>query len=238
MPERSKRYLALKEKIEAGKLYLPEEAIKLLKEMGNTRFDETVEAVFNLGIDPKQSDQQIRGTVSLPHGIGKQVRVLVFAQGEKAKEAQEAGADYVGGEELIAKIQEGWVDFDAAVATPDMMRVVGRLGKILGPRGLMPNAKTGTVTFDIAQTVKEIKAGRIEIRNDRYGNIHLPLGKVSFSEEQLLHNFYAALDTVVRMKPSAAKGRYIKKLVLSTTMSPGIPIDVSGALARMEKRVA
>jgi large subunit ribosomal protein L1 len=206
--------------------------------MGNTRFDETVEVVFNLGIDPKQSDQQIRGTVSLPHGIGKQVRVLVFAQGEKAKEAQEAGADYVGGEELIAKIQEGWVDFDAAVATPDMMRVVGRLGKILGPRGLMPNAKTGTVTFDIAQTVKEIKAGRIEIRNDRYGNIHLPLGKVSFSEEQLLHNFYAALDTVVRMKPSAAKGRYIKKLVLSTTMSPGIPIDVSGALARMEKRVA
>ncbi|MEN3185365.1 MAG: 50S ribosomal protein L1 [Atribacterota bacterium] len=238
MPERSKRYLALKEKIEVGKLYLPEEAIKILKEVGNARFDETVEVVFNLGIDPKQSDQQIRGTVSLPHGIGKQVRVLVFAQGEKAKEAQEAGADYVGGEELVTKIQEGWVDFDAAVATPDMMRVVGRLGKILGPRGLMPNAKTGTVTFDIAQTVKEIKAGRIEIRNDRYGNVHLPLGKVSFSAEQLLDNFYAALDAVVRMKPSAAKGRYIKKLVMSTTMSPGIPIDVNGALARMEKRVA
>ncbi|MGQ9747917.1 MAG: 50S ribosomal protein L1, partial [Candidatus Caldatribacteriaceae bacterium] len=205
---------------------------------GNSRFDETVEMVFNLGIDPKQADQQIRGTVSLPHGTGKQMRVLVFAQGEKAKEAQEAGADYVGGEELVAKIQDGWVDFDAAVATPDMMRVVGRLGKILGPRGLMPNAKTGTVTFDIAQTVKEIKAGRIEIRNDRYGNVHLPLGKVSFSEEQLLDNFYAALDTIVRMKPSAAKGRYIKKLVVSTTMSPGVPIDVNGALARMEKRVA
>ncbi|MGQ9472988.1 MAG: 50S ribosomal protein L1 [Candidatus Caldatribacteriaceae bacterium] len=238
MPVRSKRYLALKEKIEVGKLYLPEEAAKLLKEIGNSRFDETVEMVFNLGIDPKQADQQIRGTVSLPHGTGKQMRVLVFAQGEKAKEAQEAGADYVGGEELVAKIQDGWVDFDAAVATPDMMRVVGRLGKILGPRGLMPNAKTGTVTFDIAQTVKEIKAGRIEIRNDRYGNVHLPLGKVSFSEEQLLDNFYAALDTIVRMKPSAAKGRYIKKLVVSTTMSPGVPIDVNGALARMEKRVA
>ncbi len=238
MPDRSKRYLGLKERIEPGKLYLPEEAIRLLKEMSNVRFNETVEVAFNLGIDPKQSDQQLRGTVSLPHGIGKKVRVLVFAQGEKAKEAQEAGADYVGGEELVTKIQEGWVDFDAAVATPDMMRVVGKLGKILGPRGLMPNAKTGTVTFDIAQTIQEIKAGRIEIRNDRYGNVHLLLGKISFPEEHLIDNFYAALDTVMRMKPQAAKGRYLKKVVLSTTMSPGIPVDVNAALARMEKRVA
>jgi len=238
MAERSKRYLALKAKIEPGKLYDPESAVRLLKEMASTRFNETVEMVLNLGIDPRQSDQQVRGTVVLPHGTGKTVRVLVFAQGEKAREAQEAGADYVGGEELVEKIQKGWFEFDAAVATPDMMRIVSRLGKILGPRGLMPNAKTGTVTFDVAQAVREIKGGRIEIRNDKLGNVHLPIGKASFTEEQILDNFYAALDAVVRLKPPAAKGRYIKKIVLSLTMSPGVPVDVNTALARMEKRAA
>lgn len=238
MAERSKRYLALKGRVEPGKLYEPEAAVRLLKEMASTRFDETVEVAFNLSIDPKQADQQVRGTVVLPHGTGKKVRVLVFAQGEKAKEAQEAGADYVGGEELVEKIQKGWFDFDAAVATPDMMRIVGRLGKILGPRGLMPNAKTGTVTFDIAQAVWEIKSGRIEIRNDKLGNVHLPVGKVSFTEEQILDNFYAVLDAVLRLKPSAARGRYIKKIVLSLTMSPGVPVDVNAALVQMEKRVA
>lgn len=238
MAERSKRYLALKAKIEPGKLYDPETAVRLLKEMASTRFDETVEVALNLGIDPRQSDQQVRGTVVLPHGTGKKVRVLVFAQGEKAREAQEAGADYVGGEELVEKIQKGWFEFDAAVATPDMMRIVSRLGKILGPRGLMPNAKTGTVTFEVAQAVKEIKSGRVEIRNDKFGNVHLAIGKASFTEDQILDNFYAALDAVVRLKPPAARGRYIKKIVLSLTMSPGVPVDVNTALVRMEKRAA
>lgn len=238
MAERSKRYLALKAKIEPGKLYDPETAVRLLKEMASTRFDETVEMALNLGIDPRQSDQQVRGTVVLPHGTGKKVRVLVFAQGEKAREAQEAGADYVGGEELVEKIQKGWFEFDAAVATPDMMRIVSRLGKILGPRGLMPNAKTGTVTFEVAQAVKEIKSGRVEIRNDKFGNVHLAIGKASFTEDQILDNFYAALDAVVRLKPPAARGRYIKKIVLSLTMSPGVPVDVNTALVRMEKRAA
>ncbi len=206
MADRGKRYLTAKNNIEAGKLYDPETAIRLVKETANARFDETIEVAINLGIDPKQSDQQVRGAVSLPHGVGKKVRVLVFAQGEKAREAQEAGADYVGGEELADKIQSGWLEFDAAVATPDMMRVVGKLGKVLGPRGLMPNAKTGTVTFDVAEAVKEIKAGRIEIRNDRYGNVHAPIGKASFSVEHLLDNFCALLDAVVRLKPPASRG--------------------------------
>jgi len=238
MADRGKRYLTAKNKVEAGKLYDPETAIRLVKEMANARFDETIEVAINLGIDPKQSDQQVRGAVSLPHGVGKIVRVLVFAQGEKAREAQEAGADYVGGEELADKIQGGWLDFDAAAATPDMMRVVGKLGKVLGPRGLMPNAKTGTVTFDIGQAVKEIKAGRIEIRNDRYGNIHAPIGKASFTVEDLLDNFYALIDAIVRLKPSTSRGRYIKKIVVSSTMGPGIPVDPNLALGRLEKRVA
>lgn len=238
MADRGKRYLTVKSKVEAGKLYDPETAMNLVKEIANARFDETIEVAINLGIDPKQSDQQVRGAVSLPHGVGKTVRVLVFAQGEKAKEAQEAGADYVGGEELVDKIQSGWLEFDAAVATPDMMRVVGKLGKVLGPRGLMPNAKTGTVTFDIGQAVKEIKAGRIEIRNDRYGNVHAPIGKASFPVEHLLDNFYALLDTIVRLKPATARGRYIKKIVVSSTMGPGIPIDSNLVLGRLEKRVA
>ncbi|MBP9015410.1 MAG: 50S ribosomal protein L1 [Candidatus Atribacteria bacterium] len=238
MADRGKRYLTIKSKVEPGKLYDPETAIHLVKELANARFDETVEVAISLGIDPKQSDQQVRGAVSLPHGIGKTVRVLVFAQGEKAKEAQEAGADYVGGEELVDKIQSGWLEFDAAIATPDMMRVVGKLGKVLGPRGLMPNAKTGTVTFDVAQAVKEIKAGRIEVRNDRYGNVHAPIGKASFPVEHLLDNFYALLDAIIRLKPATARGRYIKKIVVSSTMGPGIPIDTNLTLSRLEKKVA
>ncbi|HAX97391.1 MAG TPA: 50S ribosomal protein L1 [Candidatus Atribacteria bacterium] len=238
MPTKSRRFEELKNKLEPGKIYTVDEAFQMVKELANAKFDETIEVAVKLGIDPKQSDQQIRGTVSLPHGIGKQVRVLVFALGEKASEAQAAGADYVGGEDLIEKIQSGWFDFESAIATPDMMRVVGRLGKILGPKGLMPNAKVGTVTFDIAQAVKEIKAGRLEIRNDRYGNIHLPIGKASFDIGKLQDNFFALLETIVRMKPSAAKGRYVRNIAIASTMSPGLKLDVNNTLARMEKRVA
>ncbi|HHT11217.1 MAG: 50S ribosomal protein L1 [Atribacter sp.] len=238
MPTKSRRFEELKNKLEPGKIYTVDEAFQMVKELANAKFDETIEVAVKLGIDPKQSDQQIRGTVSLPHGIGKQVRVLVFALGEKASEAQAAGADYVGGEDLVEKIQSGWFDFESAIATPDMMRVVGRLGKILGPKGLMPNAKVGTVTFDLAQAVKEIKAGRLEIRNDRYGNIHLPIGKASFEISKLQDNFFALLETIVRMKPSAAKGRYVRNIAISSTMSPGLKLDVNNTLARMEKRVA
>ncbi|HQK83813.1 MAG TPA: 50S ribosomal protein L1 [Atribacter sp.] len=238
MPTKSRRFEELKNKLEPGKIYTVDEAFQMVKELANAKFDETIEVAVKLGIDPKQSDQQIRGTVSLPHGIGKQVRVLVFALGEKASEAQAAGADYVGGEDLVEKIQSGWFDFESAIATPDMMRVVGRLGKILGPKGLMPNAKVGTVTFDLAQAVKEIKAGRLEIRNDRYGNIHLPIGKASFDISKLQDNFFALLETIVRMKPSAAKGRYVRNIAISSTMSPGLKLDVNNTLARMEKRVA
>ncbi len=238
MPTKSRRFEELKNKLEPGKIYTVDEAFQMVKELANAKFDETIEVHVKLGVDPKQSDQQIRGTVSLPHGIGKQVRVLVFALGEKASEAQAAGADYVGGEDLVEKIQSGWFDFESAIATPDMMRVVGRLGKILGPKGLMPNAKVGTVTFDLAQAVKEIKAGRLEIRNDRYGNIHLPIGKASFEISKLQDNFFALLETIVRMKPSAAKGRYVRNIAISSTMSPGLKLDVNNTLARMEKRVA
>lgn len=238
MPTKSRRFEELKNKLEPGKIYTVDEAFQMVKELANAKFDETIEVAVKLGIDPKQSDQQIRGTVSLPHGIGKQVRVLVFALGEKASEAQAAGADYVGGEDLVEKIQSGWFDFESAIATPDMMRVVGRLGKILGPKGLMPNAKVGTVTFDLAQAVKEIKAGRLEIRNDRYGNIHLPIGKASFEISKLQDNFFALLETIVRMKPSAAKGRYVRNIAISSTMSPGLKLDVNNTLARMEKRIA
>jgi len=238
MPTKSRRFEELKNKLEPGKIYTVDEAFQMVKELANAKFDETIEVAVKLGIDPKQSDQQIRGTVSLPHGIGKQVRVLVFALGEKASEAQAAGADYVGGEDLVEKIQSGWFDFESAIATPDMMRVVGRLGKILGPKGLMPNAKVGTVTFDLAQAVKEIKAGRLEIRNDRYGNIHLPIGKASFDISKLQDNFFALLETIVRMKPSAAKGRYVRNIAIASTMSPGLKLDVNNTLARMEKRVA
>ncbi|MDO5079869.1 50S ribosomal protein L1 [Buchananella hordeovulneris] len=226
MPKRSKNYRAAAEKIHDGVLYSPLQAVRLAK--GQTaKFDQTVEVVFRLGVDPRKADQMVRGTVSLPHGTGKVARVIVFAVGERAEQAVAAGADEVGGDELIAKVAGGWTDFDAAVATPDLMGKVGRLGRVLGPRGLMPNPKTGTVTMDVAKAVTDIKGGRIEFRVDKHGNLHFIIGKASFSEEQLVENYAAALDEVLRLKPSAAKGRYLIKATMTTTMGPGIPLDAS-----------
>ncbi len=207
----------------------PEAAVELVKDTSPARFDATVEAHVRLGIDVRHADQQVRGSVVLPRGTGKDVRVLVFATGDKAKEAEEAGAEFVGGEDLIKRIQEGWTDFDVAVATPDMMPRVGTLGKILGPRGLMPNAKTGTVTFDIGRVVREAKAGRIEFRADRNGIVHAPIGKVSFDRDALHENLSALVDALVRNKPSAAKGQYLKTVYLATTMGPSVPVDVREA---------
>jgi large subunit ribosomal protein L1 len=203
-----------------------EEAVPLLQQVKFAKFDETVELALRLGVDPKHADQMVRGTVVLPHGLGKSKRVLVIAGGEKQKEAEEAGADQVAGEEIVEKIQGGWMDFDAVVATPDMMRAVGRLGKVLGPRGLMPNPKTGTVTVDVGKAVREIKAGKVEFRVDKTGIVHAPVGKASFPAEHLVANAHALVDSVVRAKPSAAKGRYLKSVTMSSTMGPGIAIDV------------
>jgi large subunit ribosomal protein L1 len=225
MKRRGKKYRAALEKFDRETLYLPEEAIKLVKEVATARFDETVELHVKLGIDPRQADQQLRGTINLPHGTGKEVRVIVFAQGEKATQAKEAGADEVGGEELAQRIQEGWLDFEVAVATPDMMKVVSKLGRILGPRGLMPNPKSGTVTEDVGKAVQELKRGRVEYRSDKFGLIHLPIGKVSFKEEQLLENYLAAIEEIARAKPASSKGRFIQTVTLTTTMGPGIKID-------------
>src|SRR6202790_1159675 len=205
------------------------EAAETLKKAHYAKFDETVELVVNLGVDPKHSDQMVRGTVVLPHGLGKSKRVLVIASGEKVREAQEAGADFVGGEDMVQKIQEGWTDFEAVIATPDMMKSAGRLGKVLGPRGLMPNPKTGTVTFDIANAVKEIKAGKVEFRVDKTGIIHSPIGKVSFDGPKLAENAQALLAAVVKAKPAASKGKYVKKITLTSTMGPGIGIDLAEA---------
>jgi large subunit ribosomal protein L1 len=204
-----------------------EEAVPLMQQVKFAKFDETVELTMRLGVDPKHADQMVRGTVVLPHGLGKSKRVLVITSGEKQKEAQEAGADQVGGEELVEKIQGGWMDFDAVVATPDMMRAVGRLGKVLGPRGLMPNPKTGTVTVEIAKAVREIKAGKVEFRVDKTGIVHAPVGKVSFPAENLIANANALIDSVVRAKPAAAKGKYLKSVTLSSTMGPGISIEMA-----------
>lgn len=215
------------EKFDNFKEYSLDEALKLIKELSYTKFDETVEMAFNLGVDPKKTDQVVRGTVSLPHGTGKKVRVLVFAKGEKEKEALEAGADYVGAEDLVEKIQKGWLDFDKAVATPDIMGLVGKLGKILGPRGLMPNPKLGTVTFDVAKAVREIKAGKVEYKTDKAGVVHVPIGKVSFDIERLLENAKTVIDSIIRAKPSTSKGKYMKKVVVSSTMGPGIKIDLN-----------
>jgi large subunit ribosomal protein L1 len=201
------------------------EAAEAIKKAHYVKFDETVDLVINLGVDPKHSDQMVRGTVVLPHGLGKSKRVLVIAGGEKVKEAQDAGADFVGGEDMVQKIQEGWTDFDAVIATPDMMRSAGRLGKVLGPRGLMPNPKTGTVTFDVAQAIKEIKAGKVEFRVDKAGIVHSPIGKISFDAAKLADNAHAVLSAVVKAKPAASKGKYVKKVTLTSTMGPGIPID-------------
>jgi len=222
-----KKLAAVKEKLDVTKEYTLEEAIDFLKENSFAKFDETVEMAINLGVDPRKSDQVVRSTVVLPHGTGKQVRVLVFAKGEKEKEAEEAGADYVGAEDLIEKISQGWLEFDRAIATPDMMGQVGKLGKILGPRGLMPNPKLGTVTFDIAKAVKEAKAGKIEYRTDKGGVVHVPIGKLSFDKEKLVENAIAVLKSVIKAKPPTSKGKYIKKVVLSSTMGPGLKIDIS-----------
>lgn len=226
-----KRYLESAKLVNPETLYDPADAVRLLKRMGRAKFDETVEVAIRLGIDPKHADQQVRGTVALPAGTGKKVRVLVFAKGEKVKEAESGGADYVGAEEFVEKIQGGWTDFDVAVATPDLMGVVGRLGRVLGPRGLMPNPKAGTVTFDISKAVKEIKAGKIEYRTEKAGILHAVIGKASFTEEQLLANLTALLEAVMRAKPASAKGQYLRSVVLSATMGPGIRIDPAKAEA-------
>lgn len=225
MPKHGKRYREISKLVDRQQLYEPAEAIALAKKTASAKFDETVEVAVRLGVDPRHADQQVRGTVVLPHGTGKTRRVLVFAKGEKAKEAEEAGADYVGAEELVEKIQNGWLDFDVAVATPDMMGVVGKLGRILGPRGLMPNPKTGTVTMDIARAVKEVKAGKIEFRVDKTAIVHAPIGKASFPEEKLRENFQALIEALVRAKPAAAKGQYLKSISVTTTMGPGIKIN-------------
>ena len=225
MTKRSKSYRAAAEKVHADVLYTPFEAMKLAKETTVTKFDSTVEVVFRLGVDPRQADQMVRGTVSLPHGTGKTARVLVFAVGPRAQEAIDAGADEVGGDELIEKVAKGYTDFDVAVATPDLMGKVGRLGRVLGPRGLMPNPKTGTVTMDVAKAIKEIKGGRIEFRVDRAANLNFIIGKVSFSEEALAENLAAAIEEILRLKPSTSKGRYVLKATMATTMGPGIPLD-------------
>jgi large subunit ribosomal protein L1 len=221
-----KRFRRAAEQIEE-RPYPLAEAVSLTKESAAAKFDETVEIAMRLSVDPRHADQMVRGTVVLPHGIGKTVRVLVFADGEKIREAQEAGADHVGGEELAKKIGEGWLDFDAVVSTPDMMKVVGRLGRVLGPRGLMPNPKTGTVTFDIGKAVTEIKAGKVEFRVDKTGIIHAPVGKVSFAADQLLRNAEALIGAVLKAKPPAAKGKYVKTVSISSTMGPGIRVDES-----------
>lgn len=226
MDRRGKRYSEASKLVDRGKKYSLEEAIQVLKSMKKAKFDETVELSCCLGVDPKQADQMVRGIVSLPHGTGKEVRVIVFAQGEKVREAEQAGADAVGGEELVSKISGGWMDFEAAIATPDMMRVVSRLGKILGPRGLMPSPKAGTVTFDVAKVIKEVKAGRVEFRVDRGANLHISVAKASFEEAKLVDNVKVCLAAVLRARPGAHKGPYLKSVVISTCMGPGVKIDV------------
>ncbi|MBA4372859.1 MAG: 50S ribosomal protein L1 [Thermodesulfovibrio sp.] len=222
-----KKMNAAAEKIEKDKEYTLDDAMTLVKGASYAKFDETVDLAFNLGVDPRKSDQMVRGTVVLPHGTGKTVRVLVFAKGEKEKEARDAGADHVGADDLVEKISKGWYDFDKVVATPDIMGVVGKLGKVLGPRGLMPNPKLGTVTFDVAKAVKDIKAGKVEYKTEKAGVIHVPIGKVSFDKQKLLENARAIIDSVSKAKPSTSKGKYLKKLCVSSTMGPGLRIDVT-----------
>lgn len=226
MTKVSKRLRAAREAIEPDRLYTPAEAIQLVKENATANFDETIEVAFRLGVDPRKADQIVRGTVGLPQGTGTTVRVAVFASGDAAREAEQAGADVVGDDDLIERIsEENWLEFDAAVATPDMMSKVGRIGKVLGPRGLMPNPKAGTVTQDVGKTVEEIKAGKVEYRTDRLGNVHLAIGKASFSVDALRENYAAVLDEIIRAKPSAAKGRYLRSVTVSSSMGPGIPVD-------------
>jgi large subunit ribosomal protein L1 len=224
--QRSKAYRASSDKIDRARLYAPLEAVKLVKTgAASTKFDQTLDVSMRLGVDPRKADQMVRGTVNLPHGTGKTARVLVFASADKAEEARAAGADHVGSDDMIEKVNGGWLDFDAVVATPDMMGKVGRLGRVLGPRGLMPNPKTGTVTTDVTKAVGDIKGGKIEFRVDRHANLHFIIGKASFTESQLVENYAAALEEVLRLKPASAKGRYLRKVTFSSTMGPGIPVD-------------
>ncbi|KAF0143487.1 MAG: 50S ribosomal protein L1 [Nitrospirae bacterium] len=226
-----KKMKAVQEKVERRKEYSFEDAIGLIKESSFVKFDETVDMAVNLGIDAKKTDQMVRGAIVLPHGIGKKVRVIVFAKGEKEKEARDAGADNAGAEDLIEKIQQGWLDFDKAVATPDIMGLVGKLGKILGPRGLMPNPKLGTVTFDLAKAVKEIKAGKVEYKTEKAGVIHVPIGKVSFDKKKLVDNAMAIIESIIKAKPPTSKGKYLKRVAVSSTMGPGVKVDVNSLTA-------
>ena len=230
MAKLSKKYQEASKLVEENKLYDLAEAIELVRKTSVTKFDATVEVAIKLGVDPKYADQQVRGAVVLPHGTGKSKTVLVFAKGDKVKEAEAAGADFVGAEDLVAKIQAGWTDFDVAVATPDMMGLVGRLGKVLGPKGLMPNPKVGTVTLDVTRAINEIKAGKIEYRTDKAGNIHAPVGKVSFDESKLLENVQTLIETLIKVKPSGAKGQYVRTITLSTTMGPGVKVNAVKAV--------
>lgn len=227
MAKMGKKYQDAVKLIEEGKVYTAPEAMELVKKTATAKFDETVELHVRLGVDPKYADQQVRGAVVLPHGTGKTKRVLVFAKGDKVTEAEQAGADFAGSDELVTKIQGGWCDFDVAVATPDMMGVVGRLGKILGPRGLMPNPKLGTVTMDLAKAIQEIKAGKVEYRTDKAGNVHVPVGKISFDAEKLVENFRTLMETLVKAKPAGAKGQYIRSVTVASTMGPGIPVQTA-----------
>jgi large subunit ribosomal protein L1 len=227
MAKKGKKYVEAAKLVDRTQTYSVQEAIELVKKTNTTKFDATVEVAFRLGVDPKKADQQIRGAVVLPNGTGKTQRVLVFAKGEKAKEAEAAGADYVGDADYINKIQQGWFEFDVIVATPDMMGEVGKLGRVLGPKGLMPNPKTGTVTFDVQKAVNEIKAGKVEYRVDKAGNIHVPIGKVSFEESKLIENFTTIFETMVKAKPAAAKGTYMKNVAVTSTMGPGIKVDTA-----------
>lgn len=226
MATHGKKYVEAAKLIDENKFYAPKEAVELVKKTAITKFDGSVDVSFRLGINPKYADQQVRGAMVMPHGTGKSKKVLVFAEGAKAEEAKQAGADYVGGADLVAKIQGGWFDFEVCVATPNMMGQVGRLGKVLGPKGLMPNPKVGTVTMDVAKAISEIKAGKVEYRADKAGNVQSTIGKSSFTEEQLLDNYIALVTTLIKVKPSGAKGQYIKSVTLSTTMGPGVKVDV------------
>jgi len=227
MAKITKRDRLIQEKVDRNRIYSLKEAVNLLKEVKITKFDETIEMALRLGVDPRKADQMVRGTCVLPHGLGKQVRILAFVKGEKVREAQEAGADYVGGEELAKKIQEGWLDFDRVVSTPDMMAIVGRIGRILGPRGLMPNPKVGTVTFEMASLIETIKAGQVEFRVDKVGNMHAPMGKISFDTEKLVENIYSFIHAVKRLKPSTSKGVYMRSGSISSTMGPGLQINLA-----------
>ena len=234
MPKRGKQHRAMNAQVDRSRTYSAADAVAILKKVRYAKFDETVEVALNLGVNPRHADQMVRGAVVFPHGLGKDVRVLVFAKGDKETEARDAGADYIGGMDYVEKIQnEGWLDFDAAIATPDMMGVVGRIARILGPRGLMPNPKVGTVTFDVANAVKEMKAGRAEFRVDKAGIIHVPIGKASFDDQKLVENLGALMELIMRLKPSTSKGVYLKRATISSTMGPGIPLDTSALVSHI-----